>query len=137
MEDGPDNQRLIKFPVEAGRSGGHACGERHRGLEKVERGHAGNGVAGRPCESRPPFDAILMDMQMPLMDGYEVTQRLRGMGYSHPIVALTAHAMSTDRQKCLDAGCDDYATKPIWKRLLASLTMTRGGRVCRGRARTA
>ena len=97
-EDGIDNQNLISYLLR--KAGAHVT-------------IADNGILAVQEASEQSFDVILMDMQMPEMDGYRATRTLRKSGYSGPIMALTAHAMSSDRKECLDAGCDDYMTKPI------------------------
>jgi signal transduction histidine kinase/CheY-like chemotaxis protein len=74
---------------------------------------ADNGMIAIRAIEQSDFDVVLMDMQMPVMDGYAATTLLRGKGYRRPILALTAHAMRGDREKCERAGCTGYITKPV------------------------
>jgi CheY-like chemotaxis protein/HPt (histidine-containing phosphotransfer) domain-containing protein len=112
VEDNEINQQVA---IELLRSGGYACDVRSNGNEAVTAVKDGQ------------YDLVLMDCQMPEMDGYEATGAIRRWEASQkrrplPIIALTANALSGDRQRCLDAGMTDYLKKPLNRReLLATL----------------
>jgi two-component system, cell cycle response regulator DivK len=83
-----------------------------RGFEVLIASNGEQGVAMAAAEQP---DLILMDMSLPVLDGWQATRRLKAALDTRriPIIGLTAHAMATDRDKCLEAGCDDYDTKPV------------------------
>ncbi|MAH65149.1 MAG: hypothetical protein CMJ27_13945 [Phycisphaerae bacterium] len=100
-EDGLDNRRLIT----------HLLSRLGARVHAVEDGAAA--VKAVMDGTREPFDVVVMDMQMPVLDGYEAVRRIRNAGLDVPILALTANAMPGDRNICLEAGCDEYLPKPV------------------------
>jgi CheY-like chemotaxis protein len=110
-EDGPDNQRLLKYLLE--QSGAE--------VDVVDNGVDAVMHACAALEAGKPYTVVLMDMQMPGADGFAATCRLRERNYRLPIIALTAHAMCGDRDRCLAAGCNDYLSKPVNKQALLAM----------------
>lgn len=109
-EDGPDNQRLIS----------HHLRKAGADVQIADNGKIAIEMYQASIRTAAPLQLILMDMQMPELDGYGATKQLRKAGHSLPIIAITAHAMSGDREKCISTGCTDYLTKPINKQDLIS-----------------
>ena len=97
-EDSTDNQLLIKYYL--------------KGTE-IDPTFANNGNEAVQKAQSETFDAILMDIQMPEVDGYEATARLRKWGFKKPIIALTAHTLKEERDKALNSGFTDFVSKPI------------------------
>ncbi|MBX3019518.1 MAG: PAS domain-containing protein [Bdellovibrionaceae bacterium] len=103
VDDAPDNQAIIQLFIEA--VGGEVA-------------IAGNGREAVDAMLKETFDVVLMDIQMPVMDGYQALKTARESGYLGPILALTAHALKEEKDACLDAGFTDYLSKPIDRALL-------------------
>ncbi len=129
-EDGVDNQRLVTHHL---RKAGAEVTVFENGRLCLEALTEDATTAG-PLRSPSPCDLILSDMQMPEMDGYTLARTLRAKGWTAPIIALTAHAMASDAEKCLRCGCDGYASKPIDRDELISLCRTRSSATAPGRA---
>ncbi|WP_347244740.1 ATP-binding protein [Thermogutta sp.] len=110
-EDGLDNQRLISFIL---RKAGFQVAVASNGEEAIR-------MVELAEHHGTPFECILMDMQMPIVDGYTAVRVLRSRGCRTPIIALTAHAMVGDREACLAAGCDDYLSKPVDRKTLVKI----------------
>lgn len=110
-EDNADVRRLI---VTLLRESGHE-------VTAVEHGSLAVAEAWRAVQEQRPFDLILMDIQMPVLDGVVATRQLRSEGYRGVIVALSAQALESDRQRGLEAGCDEYLVKPINRELLLAV----------------
>lgn len=108
VEDSPDNQVLINMY-----------------LSKVGASVtiASNGAEGVKRALAEDFDVVLMDIQMPVLDGHDATKKLRSTNYSKPIIALTAHAMKAEQDKCFASGFSEFLTKPIEKKRLINLLL--------------
>ena len=102
-EDSKDNQRLIMALLKRAGADVVLANDGAVALEK----------ASSALADGAPYDVVLMDMEMPVLDGYGATVRLRDRGYKGPILALTAHAMAANRARCLAVGCDEHLTKPL------------------------
>ena len=107
VDDGDANRRLVSLIL---RKSGADVVEATNGQEALELCFPNGRLPDKE------FDLIVMDMQMPILDGYAATTELRRQNYRNPIIAITAHAMKGDREKCEAAGCSDYLTKPITPR---------------------
>jgi CheY-like chemotaxis protein/HAMP domain-containing protein len=118
VEDGPENRRFMNLVL---RKAGVAVTLADNGREAVEK------TLARSKDGQPPFDLILMDMEMPVMNGHAATRMLRQQGYDGRIVAVTGHTREFDRQRCLDAGCDQYVCKPVDQDTLLSLVGSADG----------
>ncbi len=122
-EDIEDSRRLITFLLQKAGAEVEAVCDGRAAVDALLPPADAPRTAGGPDDRSNGFDVVLMDMQMPVLDGYDATRELRDRGYQGPVVALTAHAMDGDAAECLAAGCDAYATKPIAREALVNCVL--------------
>lgn len=103
VDDAPDNRLLVTRLLQ--KSGAS--------VQTADDGRQGVDIALAAAETSHPFDVILMDMQMPVLDGIGATCELRAKNYQGPIIALTANALASDIERCMSVGCNGYSPKPI------------------------
>jgi len=108
VDDRADVRNLIRSYLEEGGASVESAENGLKALELIEQQE----------RLKRPYDVMILDMQMPVFDGYETARRLRERGLTHPIIALTSAAMKGDKEKCLEAGCDDYLSKPVSRDML-------------------
>jgi CheY-like chemotaxis protein len=118
VEDGRANTRFLAHVLRRAGARVKMAGHGQDAVDLVERTLC---ESSGQDERQEPFDIVLMDMDMPVMDGREATGRLREMGFDRPIIALTGLTENYARQECLDAGCDDYVAKPYDRNKLVKI----------------
>lgn len=109
VDDVAENREILSYYLT---KAGYQVVTADDGYAAVE-GLVGGAAMRRGGLPQQGFDLVLMDMSMPRVSGYDAVPRLRASGYRTPIVAVTAHSLAGDREKCLAAGCDEYVTKPV------------------------
>ncbi len=108
VDDAKDNRVLLQHYFKSTRAHIDFAYDGQQAVERITKAR----------DNDAPFHIVLMDMQMPVLDGYSATRQLRQLGITTPIIALTAHALDGDRDQCIDAGCDEYITKPVNRKAL-------------------
>lgn len=113
VDDSEDNRKLLAHFLKGAGADVVLANDGQQAIDSIKKEMASGGR----------FHVVLMDMQMPVCDGYEATRRARDMGYLGSIVALTAHSMAEERGRCIAAGCDDFINKPIERTMLCSTVL--------------
>ena len=114
VDDAKDNRVLLQHFL---KRTGARVDFAYDGQQAIQR------VEAASAES-DPYELILMDMQMPVLDGYNATMQLRQAGFHAPIIAITAHALDGDREQCINAGCNEYLSKPVNRSALIQMCQT-------------